>query len=336
MGEEQPKVMNETSTNPNSQIYLKMNPVDYNTSQITLEDIAKKLEENSEIAIKILEKVLNTDETTKRIENTLDAINKKISELSNQIMGLQSFTERFIEKAITEEDVDRIIETFTDECADKLVQHVNTTKQDYIYNTEQKKLMFSLGENAWDKLSEESKTFLITSKVTYNNMINIDSIIDYSGICVLVTKALEVETKKRFFSNFLNYLNKQYNEDYSKYHTALLYKNEKPLFIEKFNMGDIAFVMCYKENWYDTEDQKINNKSKLIEYCKSCVFSKYEENEIESLLTKYASSIEEIRKKFRNPSAHTNKIQRTDADECFDLILDVEKLLKQMLDSFDF
>jgi hypothetical protein len=73
-----------------------------------------------------------------------------------------------------------------------------------------------------------------------------------------------------------------------------------------------------------------------MEYCKECIFSKYNENEIKELLKKYASNIEKIRENYRNPSAHTNEIKRIDAEECFNLVLDVEKLLKQMLDSFDY
>ena len=39
--------------------------------------------------------------------------------------------------------------------------------------------------------------------------------------------------------------------------------------------------------------------------------------------------------KYRNPSAHTNQIQKKDALECFNLTLDVKKILKEMLDTFD-
>ena len=107
------------------------------------------------------------------------------------------------------------------------------------------------------------------------------------------------------------------------------------MFPEKFTMGDIAFVLCHIENWNDTQEQKAINKERLMDYCRSCIFSKYNEEEIERLLNYYASSIETIRTKYRNPSAHTNEIKQVDAEECFDLVLDVEKLLKEMLDSFD-
>lgn len=37
-----------------------------------------------------------------------------------------------------------------------------------------------------------------------------------------------------------------------------------------------------------------------------------------------------------NPkAAHTNELKRVNAEQCFELVLDVEKLLKRILDSFD-
>ena len=155
-------------------------------------------------------------------------------------------------------------------------------------------------------------------------------------LCVLITKALEVEIFKRFFTDFLKYLNEKYRNDYSRYHTALLHRNFKPLFPERFTMGNIAYVLCYKQKRTDTENEKVNNRIILLEYCKDCLFSNYSENEIQSTLNYYGEKIELIKDKYRNPSAHRDQIKRVDAGECIDLIIDVEKLLKQMLDSFDY
>ena len=170
----------------------------------------------------------------------------------------------------------------------------------------------------------------------YSRLSKTDSTIDYSGMCILVTKALEVEMKKRFFTFFIRYLDNNYNKDYSKYHTALIYKNKTILFSEKFTMGSIAYVLCYKNSKFDTKEQITNNQIKLIEYCKSCIFSQQTDAEIKNLLKQYAISIENIKETYRNPSAHTNEIKKIDAEECFNLLIDVEKLLKKMLDSFDF
>lgn len=299
-------------------------------------EILKKLDEYGKLFGKCMDIMVESNERGKRVESKIDDLHTKIDNISNQIKIIQSFTERQIKTAQSTEEIERIIETYINECIDNIMSFSQIFTENQNYEIEKQKLIYSIGENSWNKLCEKSKTFLITSKVMYNHLITMDEIIDYSGICVLVTKALEVEMHKRFFMNFLEFLNEKYGNDYKKYHTALLYKYKKPLLSEKFTMGNIAFVMCYIENRHDKLKQKINNKIVLMEYCKKYVFSNYTSDEIEELLTKYASSIEEIREKFRNPSAHTNEIRRTDAEECFNLILDVEKLLKKMLDSFDY
>ena len=73
-----------------------------------------------------------------------------------------------------------------------------------------------------------------------------------------------------------------------------------------------------------------------MEYCKNSLFSNCSEEEITSTLNEYGQKIEFIKDKYRNPSAHRDEIERIDAKECIDLIIDVEKLLKQMIDSFDY
>lgn len=283
--------------------------------------------------IVINEKLNKLEEKSENIESKLDEIYEKIN---TQILSFQSLIKKQIQKTNSPQEIEIIIEGYIDECAERLINETNILNNNKLYKIEKKKLINSLGRNAWNKLSENSKTFLISSKLMYNNLICMDEKLDYSGVCILVTKALEVEINKRFCENFIKYLNDNYNKNYSKYHTALLYKNKEPLHLKKFTMGRIAFVMCYKFNKYDTEPQKINNKEKLIEYCKECVFSKYDTYEIESMLHSYASSIEEIRTKYRNKSAHAGEIKQIDAENCFNLLIDIEKLLKKMLDSFDY
>ena len=66
---------------------------------------------------------------------------------------------------------------------------------------------------------------------------------------------------------------------------------------------------------------------------KETLFTEKTDEAINEILHDYAKSVEEVKKDYRNPSAHTNKIHRVDAERCFALVVDVEKLLK--LDSFD-
>lgn len=59
------------------------------------------------------------------------------------------------------------------------------------------------------------------------------------------------------------------------------------------------------------------------------------EDDILPTFKNYAVTINEIRLKYRNKAAHTDALTQTDAKSCFDLVIDVTKFLKMMLDSFD-
>ena len=79
----------------------------------------------------------------------------------------------------------------------------------------------------------------------------------------------------------------------------------------------------------------MNNTLKLVEYSKNNLLKDYTDEEIEKTLYEYGSFVEDIRIKYRNPAAHTNELEQIDAEECFNYVLDVEKVLRIMLDSFD-
>ena len=78
----------------------------------------------------------------------------------------------------------------------------------------------------------------------FNKLIMMNEVIDYSGICVLITKALEVEINKRFFTDFIKYMDNTYNKDYSIYPTPLLFNKKEPLYDDKITLGNFQFILC--------------------------------------------------------------------------------------------
>ena len=84
-----------------------------------------------------------------------------------------------------------------------------------------------------------------------------------------------------------------------------------------------------------TEEQIRYNTMELEAYARSELFSKSPDIDVIGTLQNYASRVDDIRERFRNPSAHTNKVKCVNAVECFETVVDVEKLLRVMLDSFD-
>ena len=77
-------------------------------------------------------------------------------------------------------------------------------------------------------------------------------------------------------------------------------------------------------------------KKKLFEYCKERLFTDENEQEIQRLLVEYGKGIEEVREKYRNPAAHIDEMNIESAKNCIDLVIEIQKLLIKMLNSFKF
>jgi hypothetical protein len=296
--------------------------------------LLQKLAEQSDLLLRLSSQLSSIDERGQRIEIAVGEIQQSLKEISQQVSAFQSLVEKQINLAGSESEIDRILQAFTEECTSRIVTSVKENNESKVFELEKRKLIASLGEDAWNKLDDSSKTFLISSKVMYNNMILLDNCLDYSGVCLLVTKALEVEMSRRFCSGYLEYLNKTYHKDYHNYPTPLLGTYQRPLPLDKFTMGSFAFILCLYHDKKDTPGQIAKNKRILLDYASHCIFSNKSYSQIEAILLDYAQEIDSIRQMYRNPAAHTNMLKRHNAESCFNLVLDVEKLLKKMLDSF--
>ena len=77
-------------------------------------------------------------------------------------------------------------------------------------------------------------------------------------------------------------------------------------------------------------------RDEIMEFCRTKIMVGKDDTYIETALDQIADGVETIRKDYRNPSAHTNQLQKINAKECFDLVLDVEKLLKTIIELLDY
>ena len=270
-----------------------------------------------------------------QIDKNIINISNKIDDLSCQITNYQSLMQKQLNLFEDEKDRDKLISTFVDECAEKIVNELKTADAEKERDKQQKKLILSLGETTWNKLEIKSRTFLISSKLVFDKLI-LDDDVDYSGVCLLVTKALEVELSKRFCDYFIMYLKNKYpgKTNYSSYPTCLLDKYGNPIKGKQFTLGTFAYLVGVKIDDLLSDSQRENNKSKLLEYLRDELLPNKTDNEILELMQYYAGEIETVKNDYRNPAAHTNELTKIDAEQCFNLVLDVEKLLKRMLDEF--
>lgn len=271
------------------------------------------------------------------IKDQLSNIENQLVDISSKITGYQSLVEKQIELASSEEEQEHILHAFSQECIERIMQSFSSNSNKKLYDDEREKLIISIGDSAWSKMEESSKSFLISAKTMYNQFIGMEEIIDYSGICLLVTKALEVEMSKRFCSRFVAYLKSKYpgKVNYVNYPTTLLDKYGKPVKAKHFTLGSVPYVLGFYVADDITPAQLDNNKKKLEEYAKSELFANSPDIDVLDTLKVYGGRVDEIKERYRNPSAHTNEMSRVSAVECFGTVIDVEKLLKKMLDSFD-
>ena len=320
-------------------IEKRLDEVKSKQSELETKKIMKALEiigKNQEI---INKKIDELSETTQRIEDKIDKI---LNTIDTKMDAFLSFISDQISNAASKEEIEKLITGFTNQYIEKISpEYYNNISKKGEYEKEKKKLIYtSLGEDAWGKLSDNSKTFLITSKVMYGDLLMVEDLSDYSGVCILVAKALEVEMFNRFYTDFIEYLKGKYGDNYEKYPSSLIHTNRNKIksivFEKNFYMGTVVYLLSPKKDKYNKKSQIKHDEEVLLEYCKNCIFSNKNEKEIIYTLEKYAEDIETIKDKYRNPSAHRNAIQRINAEECFELVLDYEKLLKKMLDSFKY
>ena len=279
---------------------------------------------------------------SKNIKVKLDDISMVLDSLMKQINQFQIMVQNQIDIAVSEDEIDRIVHVYADTCVDKIVSEIDKKYSDKARAEEKSKLKISL-EGAWDKLSNESKNYLVSAKVTYSYYSNINSL-DYSGVCLLVTKALELEMSRRFYSDYVSFLKGGYEDSWKNhlddFPTTLIKEvggSRKLKSVKDFTLGSVPYVLCSYQDPRADESHQQNNVNQLVRFVRSGLMdSALQEQEIMDKLRYYGETIDEITKKYRNKAAHTNELKRVDADECFELVIDVEKLLKVILDSFNY
>ena len=242
---------------------------------------------------------------------------------------------------------DAVKEIALKQLQDKVAEIVSTLTQsalstkDYKYFEDY--LIGELTEEVWGRLDEKSKAFLITAKSNYETMIKMkdSETFDYSGVCLLVTKTLEVETTKRFFLSYKNYLARKYNS-VSRWPFALRQRNrgqitENVIADSEFTLGLVVSVIGMKRE-YDSDGNIVGylaghkgTKKEFFDYARNDLFKFSDRRRVEAEIDKDYHFIEKVRLDYRNPSAHRDRLTITSAKGCLEYVIDVQHMLKEML-----
>ena len=273
----------------------------------------------------------------------IDNVTYILNNLIEQITSYQSLVENQMELAITADEIDRIVHAYSEECVNKIMDGVDKKYSKIQRNEEEKELISKLGKDLWEKkLTPESRNFLVSSKVTYKYYLNIDTL-DFSGVCLLVTKALEVEMSARFYAAYVAFLKQGYTDSWKNhlddFPTPLIKKidgGRKLKSAKDFTLGSVSYILTANEDKTATEAQRRNNERRLVEFAKDSLMPGKSDEEILITLKEFGGRIADITEDYRNKAAHTNELKRVDAETCFKIVLDTEQLLKKMLETFAF
>lgn len=275
-------------------------------------------------------------ELVSRYELSPSIIQKTIESIQNIRLTYKDYLESSDE--MIKEMASKQLQDKVDKVVNDLVQSA-IPKKDQNYFKEY--LIGELTEEIWERMDDTSKTSLITAKCNYESMVKTEGSekYDYSGVCLLVTKAIEVETAKRFFYYYQDYLGKKYDSDFCWPDALKKTKNGRITVMtdNDFTLGSVVSIFGLKrdsckhgdETYYTVDDVESNNE--FIEYASDCLFKFSDRCKVEDEMYKDCCFIEKVRKDYRNPAAHRDSLTITSAKECLEYVIDVQHMLRKML-----
>lgn len=196
-------------------------------------------------------------------------------------------------------------------------------------------LMDELGP-VWRRLDDSAKNFLVTGVANYHMLCNYhkrhyDLNIDFSGVCLLFCKALELELWHRIISKYRVFLSKHIGKDGNGWPSPMLVNRGvnqcKTITKDDYTLGSTKYILGYYK------DYNINNKYYSV-FCNFIFSARYElykpisPREIEDHLVLVAKLTDTITDTYRNKAAHKTAIDYTTATSCKEFMLEVEHAFK--------
>lgn len=262
-----------------------------------------------------LEYLRRIDERTSSIDEKVDEIAKGIQELALDIMKRKEefATNSSGTVALTEEQLESMRASFVNETAETVIKAVYKESASVDYEEALLKGMFG---PHWAKLDEYTKKALVSAKVFFKNCSGLMySGLDHSGIIVSASSALENELKRRIFKGFQVFLNEKYGAPLcGKWPEIMTHKNNSGRLIPSnaFTLGSLKHILNLSGQ----------SKSDLQEYLCSILSDKYKHLGISAFTDggkdceSFKTRCENVRITYRNAAAHTEPVNRAQAEAC--------------------
>lgn len=200
----------------------------------------------------------------------------------------------------------------------------------------------------WDRLDPRTQRELFSAKMSYQLLAQKEcgNDIDFSGVCTLASKAMEVECEKYFYKRFRQYIFEQTPEKRrdAQFVEALSLTEEAEKQSKQrggFTLGSVQHILKprYDRKKGESEPYK-RYMAVLTAYARERLFSPgvgadlMDDQQIRNILWTYVDYVNTVKNQYRNPSVHKELISQQNALSCLDYVVDVEKKLKEMVSAF--
>ena len=274
------------------------------------------------------------------IKESVDEIKTIVLGLNKSVVDAKAFLEMYREVSADEESSkeDQLISKIAEMLAETVAQKEKELNKNTEYNVLKKALVLGFGEKNWAKMSQDSQRCIATAKFTLVSQVDMVEDLDYSGVCLLVSKALERELATRFVRAYQQYIREKKGTDYTQWPGALLKWRDKqnaftPIREDEFTLGDVSFIMGIKQ---DKNQRRNQGNGWFAKFCEERLMPGVAHNAINGKIAFYESKIEYIRQNFRNPSSHKQPVSCDLANRCMQYVIEVEAILRALLNDCSF
>ena len=227
-------------------------------------------------------------------------------------------------KNINEDLLGKVVQ---DEIATNVLNNLNTGP-DFCKCKEQ--IINKIGNNAWNKMTENSQIFIVQAKVLFTQMSSYKNF-DYSVICIAASKALEVEVSRRYCGGLIKYIG---NHSELIIPSGLIRRDGSVMTEDNYMFGNITDSTGYyiKEGHVTIRRGLEDTNKTFLLYASQNLLVEKQKRQCEKIIQKHISMIDKVRIKYRNPAAHKDVMLADTARECLNYLVDVEHTLGIILD----
>lgn len=295
------------------------------------------------LLIGLIDEVKYIKETVNKIQKTGEETNQIVKDIYTMVKNLHGIQDEILYKlnqATNEEEKECIYAELSNRIMKLVEEKYENPKIDSIHKIESE-YQERFADNGWIKLDKDTRRFLLTARVIYDDLKVHMDIIDFSPICIALTKALERELSINIFNKMQEYFKKDKNRKLEYLPDGIIYKNRSNKYVYKypqnFTLGSIPYVLATKFERRNKTDDYVQNKKResVREFLKDCLFKKEcfnNSSELEEYIVSFSKEIEEITSKYRNRAAHKDSVNKNDADRCYQLLITTEKILVEFTD----